>query len=359
MERVPSIFDADLHVTESQADILPYMEGPFAKVLRRASDGDGLVPDQLPSFYPEPGYFSPAVLGRAQPEGANAREHVVEAMEMLSIDHAMVDPTLNLYLSCVHHDDVATALASAYNDWLLDEIVDPDEGIYGTAVVAPQQPTKAAEEIEDRRRERGIIGVMIPSGGLAPPLGNERYDPIFDACESAGLPVVMHGASGTMMMGFPSHFRNYDRVLTNHIGSHPMQHISHLSDMIVRGVPERFPDLTVVMQEAGIGWIPYMMRRLDSEYETMREDAPLLERMPSEYLRDQFYFTTQPLEGYDDPEYVVQMLRLAGVENVMLSTDYPHFDFDFTRDLVSTFRELDDDERKAICGENALDVFEV
>lgn len=345
------LVDTDMHLTEGVEEVFPYVEEPYGSVLERG-EGD------YPSPYPDPGYFNPSMIGKIQPPIVVTRESVREAMAELDLDRVIINPTTNLYLPCMQHDEFAAAVASAYNEWVLDDIVAPDEGIYASALVAPHRPTLAAAEIDDRRDEPGVASVMVPSAGCHPPLGNRQYDPIYDAASSAGLPVLMHNVSGGLMASFPFQFKGFNRTLTSHITSHPVQHMTHLADMIVQGVPERFPDLEVVMQEAGLGWVPFMMRRMDKDYSNMREDAPMLDRMPSEYVRDQFYFTTQPLEGDDDPEYVEQVLRLTGVDNVMLSTDYPHFDFDHALEMVfKQLRRLDDDEITAICGGNSMEVF--
>lgn len=353
------VVDMDMHVTEGQTEFLPHLDGRYAGVLKRVGPEDEIRPERLPSFYPNPGYFSPAILGKAEPSLVFSKEDILEAQRLLGIDYSVIDPTLNLSLSCVHHDDLASQLASAYNDWLVESIVDRDQGILANVVVAVQQPNIAAEEIDDRRNESGIVGVLLPSGGAHPPLGNEKYEPIYEAAERAGLPVFLHAASGTTMMGFPMQFQGFDRVLTNHMASHPLQQLTHLADMVVQGIPVRFPDLTVVFQEAGIGWTPYVMRRLDSEYAAMREDAPLLDKPPSEYIRDQFYFTTQPMEGANEPDYVEQMIRMTGVDNVMLSTDYPHFDFDHAEELGRVFNRFSSEERNRILGGTAAEILSI
>jgi len=348
----PPIFDADMHLREKPEDFLDYIESPFTEIFDRAEE-------DYPFQYPNPGYFSPTALGKLEQPTVRGYEEIREAKEMLGLNTVLIQPSDNLFLACVNHPELATAIASAYNEWLLDEVLSTEEGIYGSILVAPQRPADAAAEINDRANESEMAAVLVPSGGVSPPLGNRRYDPIFEAAESAGLPITMHNASGTTMMSFPLQFQGYNRVLTNHITAHPLHHISHLADMIVEGVPVRFPDLDVVMQEGGIGWIPYMMRRLDNDYLNLREDAPMLDKLPSEYVRDQFYFTTQPLEGHDDPQYVEWMIQLAGIENILFSSDYPHFDFDHTEELLTRLSSFDDDELGAICSGNAWSVFDV
>lgn len=357
---VPVSVDSDFHITERQEDFIEYIDDPFHSMLfggREAQDSMGY----LSSFYPSSGLFATGIAsGKIQNPEVRTKEDVIEGKEFLEIDKVHVDPTLNLYLGIVHHDDLAAALARAYNAWVLDRIYDENEGIHGPIAVAPQKPTKAAEEIDDRRNERGVSSVYVPSGGTHPPLGNERYHPIYEAAERAGLPVTFHNASGTQMINFPLQFIGTNRYLSNHAPTHAMTHMMHVTDMITRGVPVRFPDIDFVFQEAGIGWIPYMMRRLDNEYSEKREDAPMLEKMPSEYIRDQFYFTSQPAEGLKDSRYITSMVQLLGSDNLMFSSDYPHLDFDSPSELLRALKgTLTDEELTNVYGGNAMEVFDI
>lgn len=354
---IDTVVDSDVHLTERQSDILPYIEEPFDEMLSRSSGEDY---GYLSNLYPTPGFLTPVTTGKVQSDSVRSPDDVRSGMEMLETDRSILTPTQNLYLACVHHDDLAGALASAYNEYLLDTYINPDDGLYGAVVVPPQKPRRGAEEIEKHADEPGIVAAFIPSGGVHPPLGDETYNPIYEAAETAGLPVMMHNAAGTMMKNFPQQFNGLDRYLSAHVPAHAMQHMVNLSSLITKGVPERYSDLEFVVQEAGVGWIPYFMRRFDAEYSGKREDAPMLEQPPSEYIRDQFYFTSQPLEGADDPQYIEHTLRMFdGSENLMFSSDFPHLDFDHSDELLSMLRgKFSDEEISNIYGGTALSVYE-
>jgi predicted TIM-barrel fold metal-dependent hydrolase len=314
----------------------------------------------LSSFYPTAGYFTPMDTGKAQVANVRTPEDVEEGMKMLNTDRVVLTPTLTLYLGMVQHDDLAAALAGAYNDWLLDTHTDPNQGRYGAAIVAAQKPQRAAEEIDDRADEDGIAAIMIPNSGVNPPLGDEHYFSIYEAAQDNGMPVMLHAGSSGMMRSFPMKFDGTNRWLTTHVPYHPMEAMMHISSMLTNGVPVRYPDLEFVQQEAGLGWIAYFMHRYDQEYMGKRQDAPLLERPPSEYLKDKFYFTSQPVEGADDPRYVQQTVRHFGGEgSLMFSSDYPHNDFDNSDELLTLLRgEFDGEELANIYGQTAMEVFD-
>lgn len=351
------IIDADFHLKEQLTDFVSYLEGPYAKTLKAREPGDHFA-----GFYPSSGYFNASKqTGKVPNRPVRSSEGALEGMEVVDVDKVVLTPTLNLLLGCVHHDELAVELASAYNEWLLDEFVDEDAGLFGTAVIAPQKPRDAASEIDDRADESGIVGIMLPSGGSSPLLGHEQYRPIYEACERAGLPLLMHNAGTCALQSFPTQVRGSSRYTTLHSAYHPAEHMFQLASILTNGVPVRYPDLRIVFQEAGIGWIPYFMRRFDNEYSARRIDAPMLEQAPSKYVRENMYFTSQPVEGIDEPKYLTNTIRMFdGGQNLMFASDYPHFDFDQADTLFRSLRSgLGEDEVKNIFYRTAQSLFNI
>ena len=50
------------------------------------------------------------------------------------------------------------------------------------------------------------------------------------------------------------------------------------------------------MLEAGVFWVPWLMRRLDIHYREFRSEIPWVKRLPSEHIRDNVRFATQPID---------------------------------------------------------------
>jgi predicted TIM-barrel fold metal-dependent hydrolase len=359
LDDIETVVDTDFHITEKQSDFINYINSPFDKML--LSGNGGGAGDVLGDLYPNAGVFTPLHTGNVDMESVRTKQDVIEGMELLNTDQVVATPTKNLYLSCVQHDELAAALGNAYTEWVLDKIADVNKGIYTPVVVAPQKPNKAAEQIDDKADEDAITAVYVPPSGVHPPLGHEKYHPIYEAAQDADLPLMFHNTSGGgQLFSFPMQFVGHNRYISNHVNTHPFLNMTHMLDIITRGIPERFPDLNFVFQEAGIGYVPYFMRRFDNEYSEKREDVPMLEHPPSEYIRKQFHFTSQPVEGLKDPEYVRDMFRhMKGVDTLMFSSDYPHFDFDNSDQLLQTLRpQLDDDELNAVYGKTAQNIFQ-
>lgn len=328
---IETVVDMDFHLVENEADVVPYLEEPFQGLVTR--------PDvEAPNNYNMTKFFLDGVGGDIGPEAAATSAEIKAVMEELGIDRATLNPGLNLNLVTVPHDRYAVALASAYNEWVTETFLDSSEGMYGTIRICLRDPQRAVAEIEKWHDTDEIVGVMLGPPGFRNPLGHPRFDPVYEALEDAGLPLLIHNSVLSLQHVFPAQFEGINTFLEARAVGHPMGQMLHLARLIVNGVPERYPDLDFVIQESGLGWIPYMMRRLDYYYSARREDAPHLEKPPSEYVDQSFYFTTQPIEGAEDPAYVQQVIEWIGPDNVMFASDYPHSDFDNSNALYKALR---------------------
>jgi predicted TIM-barrel fold metal-dependent hydrolase len=102
----------------------------------------------------------------------------------------------------------------------------------------------------------------------------------------------------------------------------PMQLDETLSGMIFSGTLEKRPRVKFVMGEAGLGWIPYVIERLDHElhkYGSKIADYKI-SSLPSEIFKRQVFTT------YEDEGLGVELIPRIGADNVMWASDYPHGD---------------------------------
>ena len=121
--------------------------------------------------------------------------------------------------------------------------------------------------------------------------------------------------------GWPSF---YIEEITEHSAS--LQ--ASVASLIVEGVFERFPELKIVLIEAGFAWIPALGWRLDQNWKRMKDEVPHLKRAPSEYLREHFWVSTQPMEEAEEPDHVIDVMEWIGWDKILFASDYPHWDFD-------------------------------
>jgi predicted TIM-barrel fold metal-dependent hydrolase len=98
------------------------------------------------------------------------------------------------------------------------------------------------------------------------------------------------------------------------------------------------------------------MERLDHEYRMRVSEAPLLQRLPSEYMRE-LYYTSQPMESFSNPSYLETTFDMINASSQLLyASDWPHWDFDLPSRVVD-LPFLGEEEKRAILGENSRRVF--
>ena len=121
------------------------------------------------------------------------------------------------------------------------------------------------------------------------------------------------------------------------------------------GVFARLPDFKFILLEGGISWALPLMWKLDAEWRRLRAEMPTLKEKPSDYLRRQFFYTTQPIEEPSRPRDLLETYELIGGRSqIMFSSDYPHWDFDSP---THAFPRLPEVLHRRVFRENALEFY--
>jgi uncharacterized protein len=83
--------------------------------------------------------------------------------------------------------------------------------------------------------------------------------------------------------------------------------------------------------------------------------VPRVKRPPSEYIREHFFFTTQPVDDIEKPEQQRQLFEWIGWEQLLFSSDYPHWDYDDARYAFKF--SMTHDEKRKLSHDNAMAAF--
>jgi len=110
-----------------------------------------------------------------------------------------------------------------------------------------------------------------------------------------------------------------------------------------------------VLIEGGFGWVPSLCWRLDRVTDRLRGETPHLSRRPSEYIREQVWFTTQPMEEPEPREHLRDAIEWIGWDRLLFASDYPHWDFDDP--MTALPLRIDAAERHAFYLGNAAGVY--
>jgi predicted TIM-barrel fold metal-dependent hydrolase len=349
------VVDVDVHVSYRSPEIMREAAKHLSEPYKSRFD------PEHGSIYSSSKYMASGV-PRTTPgksSGLSVTDPIEDVQKPLCDDFGVDYPIVNVLLPFgrIFKTERAIQEMRAANDIILERFLDEHDHFRGLASVALQKPDVAAEELDRLGSEDQIVGVIFFAGESEKPLGDPRYDPVYEAAQDNDLTCVYHGGGGCLQRGAPIIHQDTETYIEVHSLTHPWSQMLSLSSLIAQGVPEKFPDLTFVMLEAGIGWVPYMMARLNREYGQHRYDAPLLEQSPEEYIRDRFYFGTQPVGEFNDPTHMQQMIDLVGPELLLFCTDYPHQDFDHPNAIDTYLDRLDEADQDKILHGNASEAF--
>jgi predicted TIM-barrel fold metal-dependent hydrolase len=254
-----------------------------------------------------------------------------------------------------------------YNEWLADFCATHRDRYAGLASI-PNQPLEAAIAEVERVAKRGVVrGLDIANSSELTPLWDPYWNPLWDVINATGLPLHFHTVSGYLpehirkkvFLGgdpsragtdvTPAELRVARSAFATNITQFQLNMANILTSMIFSAVLERWPRIKIVLGESGIGWIPYVLNRMDAEWEDQFKDLPLT-MPPSGYWRRQCWATYQT-----DP-IGIKLLDDLGADKVMWGSDFPHPDGVWPDSQEYIEKELGhlpaDVRRKVVC-ENA------
>jgi len=206
-----------------------------------------------------------------------------------------------------------------YNEWLAD-FCDAHPDRYAGLACIPNRPVEAAVGEARRVIKRGAVrGLDVANSLDMPPLWDPQWTPLWDVAAEARLPVHFHTVGGARpdFEALPPRLSRVAQAV--HITGFQMHMATLLTSLIFGGVLERYPAMRVVIGESGIGWIPYVLERMDAEWEDQFRDLGLGMK-PSDYWRRQCKAT------YQTDRIGIKLLDDLGADTVMWGSDFPHPD---------------------------------
>jgi 2,3-dihydroxybenzoate decarboxylase len=240
-------------------------------------------------------------------------------MDAAGIDRQIVSLTAP-GTQILNRDD-GTAIAALANDQLAQACRRYPDRFSGLTAIAPQDPQRAAREIERGHAELGFSGVIINAHTHGEYLDDQKFWPIFEAAEALDTPIYLHPSTPPRDMIGPLLAAGLDGAIYGFAVDTGM----HVLRIITSGVFDRFPRLRLVVGHLGEA-LPFWLYRLDymhaatvraRRYETMKP----IKRKPSEYLRENVWVTTS---GVAWAPAIMFCREVLGPEHVMYAMDYPY-----------------------------------
>src|SRR5262245_3192168 len=240
-----------------------------------------------------------------------------------------------------------------YNDWLRDFCSHYPDRHIGLASLPYGNIDQTVAEVY-RAARLGFRGIELACSFDMEPLCLPAWGPLWRAVHEVDIPLHMHTAL-PCPWDYPERFEGRTRraVLFMIEGIFQVPSARNLGAMIGAGIFDSYPNIRIVFGESGIGWIPYVLRRLDFEYDKAFRDLDLALK-PSEYWHRHCHATFQ-----HDP-VGIELLSAIGDHTVMWGADYPHADGLWpgsTDSLTQEFHDLPESVVRNITCENAARLY--
>ena len=221
-----------------------------------------------------------------------------------------------------------------YNDFIGDFCKSNPERFAGLAVI-PNHDTKAAAGELRRAATLGLRGAEFSVATAVKPLYHPDWDVLWSTAAEYEMPISFHALGvgarapdpGDNAEGLDLRFRATSRIMFQLGG------MEFLPSIIFSGACDRYPNFKFVLGECGVSWIPYILDRMDMEFEETFSDLNLSMK-PSDFWHRQG-FTTYQTEGF-----VADVVHIVGEDSIMWGSDYPHPDGVWTISQEVIEREL-------------------
>jgi aminocarboxymuconate-semialdehyde decarboxylase len=201
-------------------------------------------------------------------------------------------------------------LSEYLNDHIAELVSKYPKNYVGLATIPMQDTELAIKELE-RAKAIGHVGIQIGSNINDENLSEERFFPIFEACERLGMAVMIHP---WQMMGFDSMKKYWLPWL---VGM-PAETSRAACSMIFGGVLERLPNLRVCFSHAGGSFLP-TLGRIEHGF-NCRPDLVAIDNEvnPRDYVGK--FWVDCITHDIDALKYI---LKMQGSKRVCLGSDYP------------------------------------
>jgi uncharacterized protein len=279
------------------------------------------------------------------------------AERIRDMDYEGVDVNLTLpsgwFGTWTAADDVALEMGMyrAYHRWMQDYCSDYPKRLGGVILTSARDVLGSVEEIRRWRKSRWAWAVMVyaPYGV---PLDHPDLEPIWAESAEHDLAVVLH--TFTVMPPYaPGGLDTWENLFIQRSAAHPWCGMRNMAALIGSGVMDRYLTIRIGTLEAGHGWLPFWIMRLDEHADTIRAALPELKMKPSEYVMGGRYF--QSIEVPEGERLTNAVADLVGDDVLMYASDYPHGESHFPETVKMALAwNMGEERRRKLMWDNAV-----
>jgi predicted TIM-barrel fold metal-dependent hydrolase len=248
------------------------------------------------------------------------------------------------------------AVYRAYNDYIASFNRALPGRFFGLGCLPNHDAQAAVDEIK-HCAALGLPGAVFVPWGSAMPVWHDMWEPMWSAAEASDLVISFHVfEGGGATVGYEIKGLKHPASIGSWTVVAPLQMDEIVSSVILSGVCERHPRLRLVLGESGIGWLPYMLERLDDTYDERLADDLNLPLPPSAYFKRQIWATFQK------DFHGLRAMSTIAPDKIMWGSDYPHRDgtWPFSQKAIEEqFRGIDEAIARNVLWENARRLYRI
>ena len=314
---------------------------------------EGYKPTKIRDLKMEGEDLERSKVGKSDPE-ERLRDHARDG-----IDAEIIFPNRGLQMWATPDPVFSNAMCRVYNEWAWEIFGDYYDRMSPMACVATGDIDGAIAEME-RTAALGFRGFSLPCKPTWGPghqndlnYNDPEYDRFWAAVNDIGKPITFHVSTGKDPRGA----KGAGGAVINYVIHSLAPTAEPIVHLCSSGILDRYPNIRFASIEAGIGWIPWMLRAMDEAYEHHHFWVfPKLERLPSEYYRAHGVSSFQ-----EDPPGIDLMRDYDLSDNFLWANDYPHHEGSWPHSEQAIERHmgnLTDEERAKVLGLNAARFFD-
>jgi predicted TIM-barrel fold metal-dependent hydrolase len=247
----------------------------------------------------------------------------LDQLDRAGFDASIMFPNYGISWERPLRDDLRATLANmtAWNRWIVDVAAQGRGRLFPVAHLSLRDLTWLEAQLETLA-DGGIRLALIPPSLVdGRPLSDPALDRAWAAFVDHGITPVFHVANQPR----PFDEAWYGEDMEGGISPLSVVFIwtaaaLSLTDLILNGVLERYPDLRLGIMELSATWVPQHLQMMDGGYRhtaRFNGESTGLSLMPSEYFRRQVRVAAF---SYEQPH---RLMRASG-DIFMACSDYPH-----------------------------------
>lgn len=337
---------------------VPAAEGPLADFwqvedamipIPKVEVAAGLPPDEV--------VHVPVTYDDMRPSCYDVKARLAD-MDVVRIERSLCFPNVarfagQLFL-WMKDRELAMACMCAYNDFIVEEWAGESGGrLIPLCVIPLWDPVAAAEEVR-RNAARGVRAVTFTE--LPPLLGlpsihdaGGHWLPFIEACDETRTTICMHIGSSSSVPSTAPDAPTSVRLSTLNFNAQLA-----FADWMFSGHLARRPNLKLAFSESQIGWIPYVLERMDRVWRMGNAIAgidPVFEAPPSTYMNGRVFGC------FFEDDFGLAVRDAIGIDAITFECDFPHQDSSWPHtheQLAGSLAGLPDEDVHKIVRGNAL-----